>query len=551
MRELGGSALFGARFRENAARALLLPRRRPGQRTPLWQQRLKAQSLLRWRSATARSRSCSRPTASACTTCFDLPALRRAAARHRAARVGAGRGRRRRTARRSPRRCCSTTSRSTSTRATRRRPSAGRRRCRSTASCCASCSAPTSCASCSTPTRWPRSRRCAAPARARAPTALHDCCAALGDLDAERDRRRRGRRPSWCATRRAVPRAHRRRGAPDRRRGRRPLPRRASARCRRPACPTRSSSRSPHALRGLVAPLRAHARAVPRRRRRRRASACRCSAVLDELRDARGRRHRRARRDAARRPGRGVVRRRRAAAHPARHRWPAAGARSRPCPARRWRASCRAGSGVDDGGRGGPDRLRDVLVQLQGVPLPAAILEPAVLPRRVTGYRPELLDGLCAGRRGRLVRRRRRPRRPLLPRRRAAARPAGQRAGRPRGELADALRERVAQGGAFFGDLVRGRRAPRGRRRRDAVAAGLGRRGDQRRVRAVRAPRALARPCGRSRATGRRAAPPRRRRAAAGHRRPLAAAAPLFDGRDRGRPGAGPGRDRCSSATAS
>jgi ATP-dependent Lhr-like helicase len=44
--ELSGSALFGARFRENAARALLIPRARPGKRTPLWQQRLKAQSLL-------------------------------------------------------------------------------------------------------------------------------------------------------------------------------------------------------------------------------------------------------------------------------------------------------------------------------------------------------------------------------------------------------------------------------------------------------------------------------------------------------------------------
>jgi ATP-dependent Lhr-like helicase len=44
--ELAGTALFGARFRENAARALLIPRRRPGQRTPLWQQRLKAQGLL-------------------------------------------------------------------------------------------------------------------------------------------------------------------------------------------------------------------------------------------------------------------------------------------------------------------------------------------------------------------------------------------------------------------------------------------------------------------------------------------------------------------------
>src|SRR5207237_4559080 len=46
VRELSASALFGARFRENAARALLLPRAYPGKRTPLWQQRLKAQSLL-------------------------------------------------------------------------------------------------------------------------------------------------------------------------------------------------------------------------------------------------------------------------------------------------------------------------------------------------------------------------------------------------------------------------------------------------------------------------------------------------------------------------
>jgi len=44
--ELGSSALFGARFRENAGRALLIPRAQPGRRTPLWQQRLKAQTLL-------------------------------------------------------------------------------------------------------------------------------------------------------------------------------------------------------------------------------------------------------------------------------------------------------------------------------------------------------------------------------------------------------------------------------------------------------------------------------------------------------------------------
>jgi ATP-dependent helicase Lhr and Lhr-like helicase len=44
--QLGTTALFAARFREVAARALLLPRRRPGSRTPLWQQRKRAADLL-------------------------------------------------------------------------------------------------------------------------------------------------------------------------------------------------------------------------------------------------------------------------------------------------------------------------------------------------------------------------------------------------------------------------------------------------------------------------------------------------------------------------
>ncbi len=44
--ELGTSALFAARFRECAARALLLPRRTPGKRQPLWQQRQRAAQLL-------------------------------------------------------------------------------------------------------------------------------------------------------------------------------------------------------------------------------------------------------------------------------------------------------------------------------------------------------------------------------------------------------------------------------------------------------------------------------------------------------------------------
>ena len=46
LRQLGGTALFAAKFREAAARALLLPKRRPGGRSPLWQQRKRAADLL-------------------------------------------------------------------------------------------------------------------------------------------------------------------------------------------------------------------------------------------------------------------------------------------------------------------------------------------------------------------------------------------------------------------------------------------------------------------------------------------------------------------------
>ncbi len=74
--ELSGSALFGSHFRENAARSLLLPRAYPGKRTPLWQQRLKAQSLLevardfpRFPVVLETYRECLRDV-------FDLPALK-------------------------------------------------------------------------------------------------------------------------------------------------------------------------------------------------------------------------------------------------------------------------------------------------------------------------------------------------------------------------------------------------------------------------------------------------------------------------------------------
>jgi ATP-dependent Lhr-like helicase len=77
VRELGSSALFGARFRENAARSLLLPRAYPGKRTPLWQQRLKAQSLLEVAQDFPRFPVILETYRECLQDVFDLPALDR------------------------------------------------------------------------------------------------------------------------------------------------------------------------------------------------------------------------------------------------------------------------------------------------------------------------------------------------------------------------------------------------------------------------------------------------------------------------------------------
>src|SRR5579884_2542047 len=75
--EVGNTALFGARFRENAARALLIPRRRPGERTPLWQQRLKAQGLLQVARKYASFPIVLETYRECLQDVFDLPALKR------------------------------------------------------------------------------------------------------------------------------------------------------------------------------------------------------------------------------------------------------------------------------------------------------------------------------------------------------------------------------------------------------------------------------------------------------------------------------------------
>ena len=74
--ELAQSALYGSRFRESAARALLIPRRRPGQRTPLWQQRLKAQSLLQVARRYPQFPIVLETYRECLQDVFDLPALR-------------------------------------------------------------------------------------------------------------------------------------------------------------------------------------------------------------------------------------------------------------------------------------------------------------------------------------------------------------------------------------------------------------------------------------------------------------------------------------------
>jgi ATP-dependent Lhr-like helicase len=79
--EVGGSALFASRFRECAARALLLPKYNPGKRSPLWQQRQKAAQLLdvarkhpQFPIILETMRECLQDV-------YDLPSLRRIATR--------------------------------------------------------------------------------------------------------------------------------------------------------------------------------------------------------------------------------------------------------------------------------------------------------------------------------------------------------------------------------------------------------------------------------------------------------------------------------------
>ncbi len=73
---LPATSLFASRFRENAARALLLPRRRPDRRTPLWQQRQRAADLLAVASKYPSFPILLETTRECIQDVFDVPALR-------------------------------------------------------------------------------------------------------------------------------------------------------------------------------------------------------------------------------------------------------------------------------------------------------------------------------------------------------------------------------------------------------------------------------------------------------------------------------------------
>ena len=509
--ELGTSALFGARFRENAARSLLIPRAYPGKRTPLWQQRLKSQSLLEVAQALRAVPDHPR----------DLPRVparraRPAGADRAAARAAPPRAlaRRGRDADRLAVRlvaCSSTTSPPTCTRATRPTPSAARRRCRSTASCCASCSARRSCASSSTPARSSRSRldlqHRSDRTRADSRDALADVLRRLGDLtDAEvADRvlagldaaamlaaaRAPSAAPCACAS------AARSAGSPPTTPG---LYRDAFGAVPPSGLPEAFMADVEAPLREARRALRAHARPVhhrraarPLRRRPDQRADARWSAPASSCAASCA--------PAAASASGATPRSCAACAAP---RWPCCARRSRPPTSARWPPSCRRWQGVDRHPAGGR-RRRPPARGARAAAGPGAARRRVGARRAAAPLRRLLAD--VAGpavrqRRGRVGRRRARSGATRAAWRSTSAttsRPSGRR--RNKSERPDDARARPAarapRPGAVLLHRPAGRAADRARADPGgAVGPRLGRRGDQRRVGAAAraAPHARPRP---------------------------------------------------------
>ena len=360
-------------------------------------------------------------------------------------------------------RCSSTTSRPTCTRTTRRRPSGGRRRCRSTATCCASCSARRSCATCSTRDAVDEvERQLRGDADDARPAARP---AAAPRRPARRRVRRRARR---AAARRAPrgARAHRRRGAPDRGRGRRPLPRRARRDAAVRACPTRSSRAGPsRCASSCCATRRVAGRSRPAgERRASAATSASCSPSSSATSSSC------AASCAPAAPSASGATPTCCAACGVR-RSPRCGARSSRSSRRRSRASCPAGTAST-----GARRCARRSCRCRRCRLPVALWESEVLPRRVPGYRPEHLDALTAS--GEVVWVGAGPDRvgALLPRGRGRARPG---AGTPRARRAtsttrSAPRSSAARSSGSTCSRRRGSRR-RSRCRRSGISSGRAR----------------------------------------------------------------------------
>ena len=468
IRELSGSALFGARFRENAARSLLIPRAWPGKRTPLWQQRLKSQSLLEVARDFPRFPVILETYREVMRDVLDLPALKELLRDLHSRRITmvevetpdrlalrllaalrlrrhlhvrgrhAERGAPRRRPRPRPRPARRAARPGGAARADRPGGARGGRR---------AAPAPDR----GGPGQGPR-RPPADPAPARRPDRRGVRAADRGGLLRRIDAGEAGQGAARGAGQ------DRGRGALHRRRGRRPLPRRArraaagraarraswsrsttpssrwSAATPRPTCPSRPAS-SPTAT-------------ASTRARRSRSWSARATWSAGELLPG-GTSREWCEADVLRRLRRASLARLRQEVEATDQRELA-----RFLPS--WQ-------NVDAHGRSGagPDRLREALVSLQGVALTPKTWERDVLPRRLGSYSPTWLDELCtsgelvwvgAGALGRSD-----GKVALYFRedvRLAGPPPANAKLDPPEGEIHDAIRERLAQGPCFWLDLL-------------------------------------------------------------------------------------------------
>ena len=266
----------------------------------------------------------------------------------------------------------------------------------------------------------------------RTPDELHDVLRRRGDLRVD-EYDTRSCRPS-AARAPGGARPHRWRGAPDRGRGCRPLPRRARRDAAVRAAGGRSSRAGEEPLQLAGRPLRALPRPVHDRARRTSGSAATSSPSCARSSARRSSSAASCGRAAPSASGATPT----SSAGCAARRSPRCARRSSRPSRRRSGASCRAGTAST-----ARATLREALVPLQALSLPVALWESEVLPRRVPGYRPGAARPALRDRRGRLGRRRARPGRALLPRGRRGARPARRRRrARGRGARPDPRRAR-------------------------------------------------------------------------------------------------------------